>query len=442
MKNFICILLTVAMIVPMTVFSAPVGLGEYVITADTLNVRSEATADSDRLGVLKKGDVVNVLEISNGYWGRIKYNGSKAWISLNYAYATNKDGVAMTMSEEGLAMLKKLEGYSKMAYWDYAQWSIGYGTACGENEYPNGITEKEASDMLVKVLAVYESYLDAFLYKNSITVSQSQYDALVSFTYNLGNIWALTSKNVPLRDILIKGVSSSNEQEVRDAFGAHVTAGGMVNNGLIYRRGIEADMFLKGTSFCVGGFGDVKATAWYAEAVQYTLDKGYMHGMSATVFAPNNNVTREQFVLILANIAGVDTDKLKNKDSGMRDVPKGKWYSGAVVWAVEQGYVSGIAEGVFGTGRSIQRAALTRLLYLYAQKSGKNVAVLADLSGFADYSIVAKPSSAWMKEAMQWAVACEIITGFTVENQKYLRPGGTATRAQTARMLMQYDKAE
>ena len=427
------------MLLPLTLSAAPAGLGLYKVTASMLNVRSGPSSSYSAIGALYSGSNVEVLEISNG-WGRINYNGRTGWISLSYAVHTGSK--QYSVSAGGLAMIKSLEGYYKFKYWDYSQWSIGYGTRCEEHEYPNGITEPEASALLVKVLANYEAYVDSFLGVNGIEVSQQQYDALVSFTYNLGNVW-VSSSDFKLRTILLNGIVGYSEQEIRDAFGQFVYAGGQVVNGLIYRRKVEADMFMKGTiTTPVAGFDDVRSNAWYADEVSFCVDKGYMKGMSSTVFSPNSNVTREQFVLILANIAGADTNVYKNISSGMSDVPTGQWYSGAVTWAVQSGFVSGVSEGVFGRGQAIQRAALARLLYLYAEQNGMDVMGRAELSEFGDYDIISLKSSAWMVAPLCWAVDKGIISGVERNGVTYLDPRASATRAQTARMLMQFSELE
>ena len=425
---------------PLSVFAEPNGLGEYRIYANTLNVRSGPGSDSAYVGVLYNGDRVEVLEIANGYWGRIDYKGKTGWISLRYA--VNLDAKTLTLSEDGLNMIKKLEGYYQFKYWDYEQWSIGYGTRCEEYEYPDGITEPEASALLVKELKVYESYVDAFIINNNIELSQQQYDALVSFTFNLGNVW-VRANDFKLRTILLNGIVGYSEKDIRDAFGEFVSAGGEVISGLIYRRSVEADMFMRGTiSYPVCGFDDVRSNVWYADEVEFCVDKGYMKGMSDTVFSPNTNVTREQFVLILANIAQANTDTYKNVDSGMSDVPTGAWYSGAVTWAVQSGYVAGVAEGVFGRGQAIQRAALARLLYLYAEQNGMDTTGRADLTQFGDYRVFDIKSNSWMVAPISWAVEKGIISGITRQGVTVLDPKATATRAQTARMLMQFSELE
>lgn len=73
---------------PATVYDFPIDAeasspGEYVVTADSLNVRAGAGASHDKLGVLKQGETVKVT-MSDGSWGRIDYAGKEGWVSMSY----------------------------------------------------------------------------------------------------------------------------------------------------------------------------------------------------------------------------------------------------------------------------------------------------------------------------------------------------------------------
>ncbi len=183
----------------------------------------------------------------------------------------------------------------------------------------------------------------------------------------------------------------------------------------------------------INAFEDVSDSHWFADEVAYCVKKGYMKGMTETVFSPNTLLTREQFVLILANMAGVDTEEYKDKDSTMTDVKTGYWYSGAVYWAVSEGYVKGVGDGIFGIGQSITRSQLARLLYLYAEKQGLDMTVEEDpFEGFRDTAKI----QGWAYENLRWAVAKGIITGVKSDE---ISPNTTATRAQTARMITVFD---
>lgn len=156
-----------------------------------------------------------------------------------YSYAA----AASRISENGIALIKEFEGFLQYAKWDYKQWSIGYGTGVDKNDYPNGITEAEADRLLREVVVVYEGYVQTFLNKYNISVTQNQYDALVSFTYNLGNVWRNESE-VTIRTYLINGISNYTDKQIKDAFMLWCKAGGEVLPGLLRRREREADLFL------------------------------------------------------------------------------------------------------------------------------------------------------------------------------------------------------
>ena len=53
-------------------------------------------------------------------------------------------------TEQMIALLKSKEGHGATAYWNYSQYSIGYGSACTKDEYPNGITEAQADILAVR----------------------------------------------------------------------------------------------------------------------------------------------------------------------------------------------------------------------------------------------------------------------------------------------------
>lgn len=61
-------------------------IGDYVITASSLRIRSQAGTDSDALGLIPNGETVTVTEVKNN-WGKTDYNGIRGWISLDYAQA-------------------------------------------------------------------------------------------------------------------------------------------------------------------------------------------------------------------------------------------------------------------------------------------------------------------------------------------------------------------
>ena len=159
---------------------------------------------------------------------------------------TDASQIALRTTESGVEFIKLREGFTEKAYWDYSQYSIGYGTRCEKNEYPNGITKEEADVLLRLKLQEIEATLDAFLQRNGINLDDAQYDALVSFTYNVGATWM--SSSYRLGALLAAGKYSVNELACAMGIWCHVTIDGktVIHNSLINRRMLELKLFLYG----------------------------------------------------------------------------------------------------------------------------------------------------------------------------------------------------
>lgn len=103
------------------------------------------------------------------------------------------NAVPTKSSQEMVDMLKKLEGFVARAYWDYKQYSVGYGTRCPDDMVAyyqeNDITEEEAEALLTQELTSFETAVTDFAVKNELCLQQNEYDALVSFSYNCGGGW-------------------------------------------------------------------------------------------------------------------------------------------------------------------------------------------------------------------------------------------------------------
>ena len=159
-------------------------------------------------------------------------------------------------------------------------------------------------------------------------------------------------------------------------------------------------------------FADVAATDWEYEAVRYAVQNGLLKGVSDDLFAPDNTATRGMICTVLARMAGEDT----TPDAGEH------WQQPGLHWAV----ANGISDGTMPEA-SITREQLATMLYRYAgSPEGEG-----DLASFADGDEV----SLWALDAMEWAVDEEIFRG---DGTGKLNPGGTATRAQIAQVIMNF----
>lgn len=439
-SRILTILLVAVMLlcsIPVSVFAKADGIGNYIIEtgSSVLYIRSGPGTSYSKLGSLSNGQVVSVTEISNGNWGKIAYGVATGWICLDYASRTTAApaptvGKQYSISADGLALIKYFEGYRQYKYWDYGHYSIGYGSTCGENDYPNGITEEEASALLLANMSSYENTLDTFLSKYGIKVTQKQYDALLSFTYNLGKPWTKYDE-FDLKTILINGAENYTPEEIRAAFGQFVKAGGVTLSGLVSRRNKEADMFIAGTIFANKTFKDVTSRSWYFDAVEYVNVKGIMTGVSGGYFKPDELLSRAMMVTILGKIEKINTNLYKNKTS-FTDVDTKDWFAPYVQWAYESSVTTGTGYGTFEPEKSISRQDLVVMLYNYTKSEGINTnAYNASLTGYSDHANI----SSYAQQAMKWAVGSGCISG-TTEGQ--LTPKKQASRAETAQIMKNY----
>lgn len=173
-------------------------------------------------------------------------------------------------------------------------------------------------------------------------------------------------------------------------------------------------------------FQDVPAGAWYEKAVAYVCEKGLMAGTGSGAFSPDQNTTRGMVVTILYRLAG---SPAVESAPDFRDVAAGMWYTDAVAWGAANGLVNGYGDGRFGPEDPVTREQMAAFLYRYAEYRGDDVTASGDLSAFTDGAA----ASGWAAEALAWAVEHGILSG---KGNGILDPGGTATRAETAQMLM------
>ena len=165
------------------------------------------------------------------------------WI-CDYAI-TEVQAASLSTSQEGINLLKTVEGCVLTAYKPYnseAYYTIGYGHFGSDVYAGMTITQAQAEEMLKNDLKKYEGFVNNFLNKYGVNITQNQFDALVSFTYNLGNVWGST---FDLKTIIINGANNYSSEDIVAAFTEWRIASGQVSQGLINRRKKEAALFLK-----------------------------------------------------------------------------------------------------------------------------------------------------------------------------------------------------
>ena len=146
----------------------------------------------------------------------------------------------MKTSQSGISLIKGFEGKRLNAYDDgVGVWTIGFGTI----KYPNGVrvkkgdtcTEAQAESYLKNDLVKFENAINRLV---KVPLNQNQFDALASFTYNLGETNLSNST-------LLKKLNAKDYAGTADQFLRWNKAGGKVMNGLTRRREAERNLFLK-----------------------------------------------------------------------------------------------------------------------------------------------------------------------------------------------------
>ena len=139
----------------------------------------------------------------------------------------------MITSEEGASLIKKFEGCKLEAYQCAAGvWTIGYGHTKEVSE-GDAISQFEAEDLLTYDLQEFEAYVTDYV---SVPLKQNEFDALVSWTFNLGSGNLRSST-------LLKKLNDHKYKEVPTEIRRWNKAAGKVLDGLVRRREAESLLF-------------------------------------------------------------------------------------------------------------------------------------------------------------------------------------------------------
>jgi len=204
------------------------------------------------------------------------------------------------------------------------------------------------------------------------------------------------------------------------------------NGTLQYVRGKQEDGVMSGpvSHFSVYGllnfdksFQDVADGHWASEAVRMLAAQGIVQGVTADRFAPNKQVTRAEFAVLLARALGLSAgDNLR-----FGDVDPSEPYAGAVAAVSEAGIVNGRSGSLFAPNAAITReeiAVMVMRAYAYAAKGE----TAGSGQRFADHDLI----SDWARDAVDAAHSLGIVQG---RGDNRFVPQGTATRAESALLV-------
>ncbi len=351
----------------------------------------------------------------------------------------------LKISEQGIQFIKDHEGFIANPVWDYAQYSIGYGSRYDPENSPipisAPITEEEADYLLRSMLASFEAIVDKLLSQGTVEHTQAQYDAIISFTYNLGQQW-MQSDLKTYQYILFGGCT---EMEFVNTLGSWCKAGGSILPGLCRRRIDEANLYLNGDYtlgskkyVCIiynGAKGTVsrqysyylpgeslgtmptatrdgyRLTGWYDKltgGTQYTSDTIAPSAGVLTLYAhweegtPDPTTPTEPAEPTEPTEPAEPTEPTKPTPA-FKDVSTDAWYYEWVMQAVEAGLFGGVSETEFEPDSPMTRAMLVTVLYRYDGEQA-----VSSKAPFADME-----AGQWYSDAVDWAYENGIVNGIS-----------------------------
>jgi len=147
---------------------------------------------------------------------------------LSFAAAVTKKITATTLD-----FLRAREGFRSTPYADAGGYSIGYGRFLGEKPAIVSVTRQQAETWLTEDA---QKAARAIIKLVRVPLNQNQFDALISFVYNLG-------EGALARSTLLKKLNASDYAGASQEFRRWVYSGGKVLTGLVARRALERDLF-------------------------------------------------------------------------------------------------------------------------------------------------------------------------------------------------------
>jgi len=316
----------------------------------------------------------------------------------------------LTASDQLVQLIKNFEGFTKYVYTEASKSYIGYGTSCKPGDYPNGITKEEADALLRKKLGQIGSTLNGFLRKYSISLTQNQYDALLSFTYNLGTGWLGYTNR--LRTYLINGIENYTDMEIVNAFGVWCHIGKSVSSHLVKRKLIEANIFLYGEygqssheyRYIIfdPGAGEVETDIVFYEygkpydEIQKPVLEGYTFKgwFTADGEKISPDQTADKNLKVVASwsegvepVSNEPEPEAPKPGSLYNDVHESAWYYTYVSELSQNSVISGYPDGTFKPEKPVTCGEALKLIMLAAGYEPKAATGSHWASGFLDHAI-------------------------------------------------------
>ena len=128
-------------------------------------------------------------------------------------------------------------------------------------------------------------------------------------------------------------------------------------------------------------FSDVPEDSWYTEAVRYTVEHGMLRGVAEGLFGPKRAMDRAMLVTVLWRMSGAPTSA---GELPFKDLSEDGYYLDALRWAVSNHLTAGVDATHFGPHRKVTREQLAAMLYRYAALLGRAESGQVNLKTYPD----------------------------------------------------------
>ena len=172
-------------------------------------------------------------------------------------------------------------------------------------------------------------------------------------------------------------------------------------------------------------FDDIDGYAWAKEAIEALAAKGIVNGKAEGVFAPADNITREEFAKILSLAYNLDVD---SAECDFADVGKDRWSYKYVAAMYETGAITGYPDGTFKPGSLVTREEMAVMLCRVLLKLSKIEIDYPETSSYKDYNEV----SGFAQNSVRTLSNHKILSG---DENGFFNPKKGATRAEVCKMI-------
>lgn len=303
---------------------------------------------------------------------------------------------ALSLSESGVKLIESFEGFSPSLYTVASQTYIGYGTKCGSGDYPNGISKENAEKLLLEQTDICEASINGFIDNNNIELTQYQFDALISLTYNLGTGWMETPCKI--KSYLVSGIYS--DIQFVNAIGIWCHIGKEINSHLIERRLTEARLFLYGSyggdtthkfsylifDACGGSVEDDIAFFEYGKPYG-EIQEAELNGSTFWGWYTQGGEEISSDLIAEDNLTVLASWTERTETALYTDVKRSDWFYTYVKDLNKNNIISGYTDGSFKPQNTVTCGEALKLILLAAGNGPFSPTKAHWASGYLDYAV-------------------------------------------------------